>query len=155
MAWDVAAYGITVAILTIAVACVIGIVQACRTLRRLDVAVERLARVAEATLLQGKQTVEEARAAIVEARQMMDGYSSLADGARALGEATQLAALGITNMATYCRERLSSFVPHENPDITDIGRSLWQWWRSRRSASESTPDSNHPIGPSADPSQGE
>jgi hypothetical protein len=155
MAWDVAAYGITVAILTIAVACVIGTVQACRLLRRLAATVDRLTVEAEASLLQCKQVAEEAKSAIVEARQMMDGYSSLADGARALGEATQLAALGITNMATYCRDRLSSFVPHENPDITDIGRSLWQWWRSRRSASESTPDSSHPIGPSADPSQGE
>jgi hypothetical protein len=111
MAWDVAAYGITVAVLMIAGACVIGIVKICRSLTRLDLTVERLSRETEASLIQCRQLAEETKEAIVISRHSLQGFSTLAEGAGALGEAAQIAAQTAAHAVAFCRERLASFIP--------------------------------------------
>jgi hypothetical protein len=142
MAWDVAAYGITAAVLMIAAACVIGIVKICRSLTRLDLTVERLSRETEASLIQCRKLAEETKEAIVISRRSLQGFSTLAEGAGALGEAAQIAAQTAAHAVAFCRERLASFIPSaqrhrdqtisEQPELAEIGRS-----------------------PNADPSQGE
>lgn len=164
MAWDVAAYGITAAVLAIAGAFVIGIGRTCRSLRGLDVAVERLSRETEASLIECRQLAEEAREAIVLSKQSMQGFSTFAEGARAIGEAARTAAEAATHITSFYRERFTSPVPdtsekmeqspHYQPDWTDIGRNLWLLWRKRTDRNPSA-DCNRNPGPSADPSQGE
>jgi hypothetical protein len=165
MAWDVAAYGFAVACLTIATACVVGIVRFSRTLRRLDTAIECLGKETEASLIQCKELALEAKETLAASRQSLEGFSSLAEGARALGEAAQSTAQGITKATDFCRERLASFVPvsnehcdHKrsgNSDLSEIGRSLWLLWQKRRSGNEKNLDYSQHPGLSADPSQGE
>lgn len=165
MAWDVAAYGITAAVLMIATACVYGIVQICRSLKRLDTAIERLGKETEASLLQCKELAEEAKETVAASRHSLQGFSLLAEGARAIGEAAMSTAQGITKATELCRERLASLVPaaaehsdHNrsgNPDLSEIGRSLWQLWKKRKSENELPLDGSQQSGLSADPSQGE
>jgi hypothetical protein len=141
MAWDVAAYGVTVAVLMIAIACVIGIVRICRSLSRLDLTVERLSRETEASLMQCRLLAEETKEVIVISRHSLQGFSTLAEGAGALGEAAQTAAQTVAHAAAFCRERLASFIPSapnhrdqtnsEQPDLSEIGRSLWLLWNRR------------------------
>lgn len=165
MAWDIAAYGITAGILTITIGCVIGIVQICRSLRRLDQTVERLGRDMEASLLQCREVAEEAKEVLADSRHSLQGFSSFAEGARALGEATQSAAKGITDATVFCRERIASYIPSssEHPDrkpsdhldFSEIGRSLWLLWKKRKSGSELNSDCCQHSGPSADHNRGE
>jgi hypothetical protein len=152
MAWDIAAYGVTVAVLTIAVACVIGMVRTCRSLRGLDVAVERLSRETEASLIECKLLAEEAKEAIVLSKQRMQSFTTFAEGAQAIGEAAKTAAEAAAYVTSFYRERLTS--PINQPDWTDIGRNLWLLWR-RRTDRKPSSDCNCNPGPSADPSQGE
>jgi hypothetical protein len=162
MAWDVAAYGIAAAVLAIAAACVIGIVKICRSLRRLDLAVEALGKETEAALRECGLLAEEARAAIAVSRQSLQGFAALAEGARALGEAVQTTAQTAVHVTALCRERLLSVIPatsehrhhtgNEPPDLSEIGRSLWSWWKRRSSFESNSPESCQNPGPSADPS---
>jgi hypothetical protein len=165
MAWDVAAYGITLAVLAIAAACVIGIARFCLSLRRLDAAVKVLGVETEASLLQCRQMAIEAKAAIADSRQSLQGFVTLAEGARALGEAVHTAAQTAAHVTAFYRDRLISSIPVssvppdpaacELPELTDIGRSLWSLWK-RRSGIDRTPSDNcQNSGTSADPSQGE
>lgn len=165
MAWHVAAYGITVAILMIAAAFVIGVKEACRSFRHLDATVDHLAKDTEETLQQCKQLAEEAKAAIVVVREGVEGFSTLAEGARALGEAAQEAAQGITSATALCRDRLSAVVTvtseyreklaADNPKASVVAHHLWKWWINRSAVSGTKSDSCKPSGPNADPSQGE
>ncbi|WP_373229391.1 hypothetical protein [Cohnella sp.] len=166
MAWDLAAYGIMTASLTIAAAFVIGIVQICRSLRRLDTALGRLGKETEASLLQCKELAEEAKETIAASRQSLQGFSSLAEGARALGEAAQSTAQGIAKATALCRERLASIIPAStehcdhnkasgNSDLSEISRILWLLWKKRRSENEPNFDCSRHSGLGADPSQGE
>jgi hypothetical protein len=152
MAWDVAAYGVTVAVLTIAVAFIIGLVRICQSLRGLDAAVERLSRETEASLIECRQRAEEAKEAILLSKQCLQSFSTFAEGARAIGEAAMTAVEATVHVIASYRERLAT--PINQPDWTDIGRSLWLLWR-RRSDQKPSSDCNRNPGPSADPSQGE
>jgi hypothetical protein len=152
MAWDVAAYSVTVAVLTIAVAFIIGIVRTCRSLRGLDIAVERLSRETEASLIECRQLAEEANETIILSKQCIQSISTFAEGARAIGEAAKKAAEAAAHITSSYRERLAT--PINQPDWTDIGRSLWLLWR-RRTDRKPSSDCNCNPGPSADPSQGE
>lgn len=165
MAWDVAAYGITLAVLMIAAACVIGIVQLCRSLRRLDSAIVRFEKETEASLRQCTELAAEAKETIAASRQFMEGFTLLAEGARVLGEAVHSTAEGITKATEFCRERLVPFAetstescdhkPNGFADLSEIGRSLWRLWKKQKSGSERNPDSPQQSGLSADQTQGE
>ncbi len=164
MAWDVAAYGITAAVLAIAAALVAGIVRICRSLKHLDRAVEVLSRESETSLRHCRELADEARAAIVVSKQSLQGFATLAEGARALGEAVQSAAQAAAHITAFCRERLTSPMPAtsehrdqaacEMPELTEIGRSLWSLWK-RKTGKAQTSDCRESSGQSADPSQGE
>jgi hypothetical protein len=161
MAWDVAAYGITIAVLAIAAACVIGIARICLSLRRLDAAVKVLGERTEASLLQCRQLAVGATSAIADARQSLQGFSTLAEGARTLGEAVQSAGQAVARVTAFYRDHLSPSNPAspeprdpsacEQPELTDIGRSLWSLWK-RRAGKDRPSDSFQSPGPSADPS---
>jgi hypothetical protein len=161
MAWDVAAYGITIAVLAIAAACVIGIARICLSLRRLDAAVKVLGERTEASLLQCRQLAVDATSAIADARQSLQGFSTLAEGARTLGEAVQSAGQAVARVTAFYRDHLSPSNPAspeprdpsacEQPELTDIGRSLWSLWK-RRAGKDRPSDSFQSPGPNADPS---
>ncbi|MCD9023186.1 hypothetical protein [Cohnella silvisoli] len=166
MAWDIAAYGITAAVLAIAAACVIGIAKICRSLSRLDATVKVLGKETEVSLRQCAKLADEASDAIAVSRQSLQGFATLAEGARALGEAVQAAAQTAAHVTVLCRERLTSLspVPSEHrdqtacelPDLTELGRNLWSLWRRRTGNGQSSSEScQSSPGPSADPSQGE
>ena len=99
MAWEIAAYGVATAVLAIAAACVFGIIRICRTLKRLETTVERLSQESEASLKACRLLADEAQSMISGARRSMAGFSSLSEGARALGEAAHQAAR--TGIAIY------------------------------------------------------
>jgi hypothetical protein len=141
MAWDVAAYGITIAVLAIAAACIMGIARICLSLRHLDAAVKALGEQTEASLLQCRQLAAEATSAVADARQSLQGFSTLAEGARTLGEAVQSVAQAAARVTAFYRDRLTPSnpvtpEPHdsstcEQPELTDIGRSLLSLWKRR------------------------
>jgi hypothetical protein len=164
MAWEVTAYGITAAVLVIAVASVFGIVRVCRSLRGLDRAVERLGSESEASLLVCRQLAEEARSAVAASKQSLQGFSALAEGARALGEAVQTAAQTAAHATAICREHLASFVPSSTSDKeelrtygspwADASRALRKLWRAHSESKEPSSECRDCSGPSAEPSQG-
>jgi uncharacterized protein YoxC len=141
MAWDVAAYAITIAVLAIGAACIMGIVRICQSLRHLDDAVKALGEQTEASLLQCTKLAAEATSAIADARQSFQGLSTFTEGARSLGEAVQSAAQAVARVTAYYRDRLTPsnrFSPEtrdpsacEQPELTDIGRSLLSLWKRR------------------------
>lgn len=164
MAWEMAGYGIAVAVLVVAVAIVIGIMRMIRSLRCLDDAVANIAKEAEASLQQCRQLAEEAKEAIVDSRQSLRGFVTIAEGARALGEAAQTAAQTAVHVTGLYREYLTapfhslSDTPDqkagEMPDLIVIGRKLWSMLKSH-SGKEHSSDSCQSPGSGADPSEGE
>ncbi|BBI34883.1 hypothetical protein [Cohnella abietis] len=166
MAWDVAAYGITVAVLTIAVAGVVGLIMLIRSFRRLEQVVRALGKETEVSLRQCRQLADEAKLAIAESRKSLQGFSSLAEGARAVGDAVQAAAQTAVHVTSLYRECLTApFQPLSGdsddgdgdgsiPDLTQIGRKLWASWK-RRSDNDHPSDCCEGSGLNAYPSQGE
>ena len=164
MAWDVTAYGIAFAVMAIAAACVLGIVQVCRSLARVVIAVERLSRGTEEAMVECRKLADEAADAVRAGRHNLQGFASLAEGARALGEAAHTAAQSGSQVTAIWRDRVSSpsAAASERPeqaacrqqDWMQIGRTLWQLWQ-RRAGDLEQADCKRNSGPSADASQGE
>jgi hypothetical protein len=164
MAWDVTAYGIAFAVTAIAAACVWGIVEACRSLRRMAASAERLSRETEAALTECRQLAEETAAAVRVGRRNIEGFAALAEGARVLGEAAQTAAHTVSHVAGIWKERAGSHIAagtecqdqegHKPQDWVQLGRTLWQFWKKRSDGPGHT-DCFPNSGQSADPSQGE
>ncbi|KIL37253.1 hypothetical protein SD71_00605 [Cohnella kolymensis] len=164
MAWDVTAYGIAFAVIAIAAACVWGIVEACRLLKRIAGNVETLSRETEAALTECRQLAEEAAGAVRAGRRNIEGFAALAEGARVLGEAAQAAAHSVSQVAGIWKHRAGSGIAAaeereddnglQAQDWIQLGRNIRQLWKKRtggRGPADCLPNS----GPSADPSQGE
>ena len=169
MAWDWAAYGIALAVLTIAAAFVFGMLRISRSLQRLDRTVARVSIEAEATLLQCRHLANETREAIVISRQSLQGFVTLAEGARALGEAVQTAAQTAVHVTTLCRDSLiypchagSSSLVDDGQDsiqggtgsLAELGPVLWSLLK-RSFGRTASSDSSKSPGTGADPSEGE
>lgn len=161
MAWELAGYGVTAAVVVIAAAFLYGVVNVVRSLRRLDQYVAKLSREAETSLQGCSRLAEEASEAIQVSRQSLQGFASLAEGARALGEAVQTAAQTAVHVTELYREILTSPIrsasddrdrgERETPNLSELGRRLWMMWKR---AEGRTGSSRNP-GTSADPSEGE
>lgn len=164
MAWDVTAYGITLAVLAIAAACVLGIVQCCRSLARIAASVERLSREAETALTECRKLADEAGAAVRAGRHSLKGFASLAEGARVLGEAAHTAAQSVSQVTAIWRDRVASPIAAASDrqeqsgcrqqEWMQIGSTLWQLWK-RRAGDREQADCVTNSGRSADPSLGE
>lgn len=141
MAWELAGYSVAAAVLIVALSVLYGIVKLARSLRRLDHAVMNLSKEAEASLRQCSRLAEETSEAISVSRQSLQGFATLAEGARALGEAVQSAAQAAVQVTELYREKLTAPLQScadkrdekagETPDLMDIGRRMWSMWKQR------------------------
>jgi len=168
MAWDWAAYGIALAVLTIAAAFVFGMIRISRSLQRLDRTVARVSIEAEATLLQCRHLANEAREAIVISNKSLQGFATLAEGARALGEAVQTAAQTAVHVTALCRDSLTApcraasspsedshhSIQGDSASLAELCRTLWSLWK-RGIGRDASSDNCRSPGPGADPSEGE
>lgn len=164
MAWEWAGYALFAAVIVVAAAVTIGIVSVTRSLRRLDSAVAKVSEEAKLSLQQCRKLAEEAREAVAVSRRSLQGFSTLAEGARALGEAVQTVAQTAVHVTEQYRDCLiSPFRSTEDHDEqsaddaldhTDLLRKLWSLWK-RRFGNEPSVDCNQNPGTSADPSRGE
>ncbi|WP_123039702.1 hypothetical protein [Cohnella candidum] len=140
MAWDVAAYAVAAA--AIAAAVVIGAIawRLARALRRWDRMALRLAAKTSFALEEYARLAEEARETAAACRDSIAGFSRLAEGARAVGEAAETAAQAAVSAAAFWHDRLT--LRHQNgegdgeasdpePDVAGIVRRLWQSIRER------------------------
>ncbi|RED65561.1 hypothetical protein [Cohnella lupini] len=165
MAWDIAAYAIAVAVLTVAAALTIGIVKVARSLALLEHTIANVGREAEVSLSQCKELAGEAREAIAASKRKLQGFATLAEGARALGDAAQAAAQAAVSVTELYRECLTAPFQatsgnrdrqSDDLDLADIGRRIWTMWRKRSDKEQEQPsDSCRQPRPSADPSEGE
>jgi len=160
MAWNLAAYAIALAVLLTAGALMALLWRLNRMLGRWDREAERLARQADLALAAYAQLAEEATGAAVVCRQTMSGFSRLAEGARAVGEAAESAAMAAVHAAEYWRDRLialrtaeagaASEMPGPIDYFRDLGRRLFT-----RFAEDSGSGSGNRPGSGADHRSGE
>ncbi|TFE31554.1 hypothetical protein [Cohnella luojiensis] len=165
MAWDLAAYGITFGVMAIAMAFVMAVLTISRSLRRLDRAVAQVSKEAELSMQHCRQLADEARETIAASKKSLEGFATLAEGARALGEAVQTAAQTAVHVTDLYRECLispfqasSGFREEKidrSSDLMDMGRKLWSMWKNRPDGKGSPANNCHNPEPSADPSRGE
>ncbi|MFC5703818.1 hypothetical protein ACFPVX_21235 [Cohnella faecalis] len=106
MAWDVAAYAIALAAIVIAAAVAIGAAAAHRSLRRLEKTAQRLEINAAEALAECREFAFEARTAAASCKAGLQGFQTLAEGARALGTAAGNAAHTATRLTAAWHDRL-------------------------------------------------
>lgn len=141
MVWEWAAYMAIAAGVAFVAAIVAAAVAIWRLLRRWDASIERLDREAEATLRQWRKLGQEASETVELCRRSLQGFESLAEGGRSLGEAAQTIARTASRTAIQWTERVSDKLAEteerqmrrleEALDWTDVGLHLWNAWRRR------------------------
>jgi len=161
MAWDLAAYAITLAVLLAAGMLVALMWQANRTLRRWDRMAEQLTHRTEGAIEAYARLAEEACETAAGCNRTLSGFSRLAEGARAMGDAAETAAIAATHTAAYWHERLTSVQAAEGggpavgfPGLIDYLRGLGRRLATRHSADPAPEDSGRPEA-SADYHSGE
>lgn len=125
MAWELAAYAIMIAVLAAAGVFIAAVLRLDRTLRRWDRTVNRLAGKADSVFDAYVILANEARETAEACRQAIGGFSRLADGARAIGEAAESAAQAAASAAWYWRERIASLLPRETDEDAEWGPAYW------------------------------
>jgi len=160
MAWDLAAYAITFAVLLSAGALFALMWRLNRMLGRWDRAAQRLARQADTAIEAYVRLAEESTETAVVCRQTMSGFSRLAEGARAIGEAAESAAMAAVHAAEYWHDRLIMLrsadddAEVEVPGLIDYARDLGRRMIARFTMDSGT-DARRQPGSSADPRSGE
>ncbi len=130
MAWNLAAYAIALAVLLTAGVLMALLWRLHRILGRWDRTAERLARQADQALVTYVRLAEEATETAAVCRQTMSGFSRLAEGARAVGEAAESAAMAAVHAAEYWHDRLIALRTAEDgtaaevPGLIDYFRDL-------------------------------
>jgi hypothetical protein len=139
MAWQVAGYGIAAAAVAVAAAIVFALASLSRSVRRLERAAEAVGKEAEVSLRQCGSLAEEARETLALSRRSLEGFASLAEGARAMGEAVHAAAKTTARLTELYRDCLSAPFQSasgeskagEGAELSELGRMLWSLWKSR------------------------
>ncbi|MFC4596767.1 hypothetical protein [Cohnella hongkongensis] len=156
MAWQVAGYGIAAAAVAIAAAVVWALVSFSTSVRRLEWTAANVGREAEASLRRCGRLAQEAAETLALSRQGLEGFVTLAEGARAMGEAVHAAARTTVRLTELYRDCLSAPFRSESgespsagkPEPFELGRMLWSLWQGRsdtvRSSSvgRQTPDAD-------------
>lgn len=160
MAWNLAAYALALAVLLTAGALLALLWRLNRMLGRWDRTAERLARQADQALEAYVRLAEEATGTAAACRQTMSGFSRLAEGARAVGEAAESAAMAAVHAAEYWHDRLVSLRTSDGgstvevPGLVDYFRDLGRRIFARLSADSGSSDGFRP-GTGADHRSGE
>jgi len=147
MAWQAAGYALAAAVLLAAAAFAIAMVSAMKTIRRLDRVAAAVGKEAEETLRRCASLAEEAGEAIALSKRGLEGFASLAEGARAIGESARTVAAAAIRVAELYRDVLSApFQTEEREressaegtDAPELGRTLWallQRWLTEKGRS--------------------
>jgi len=163
MAWQLAGYAIAAGAAAVAAAIVYGTISLSRSVRRLERAATAASKEAEISLRSCGSLAEEARETLALARHGLEGFASLAEGVRALGEAVQTAAATAVRLTEAYGDALSApFRPSpderqsgERPEIADLARKLWFAWRNRQSSGRTPSDARPGPEANAEHSEGE
>jgi len=141
MAWQVAGYAVAAAVLVAAAAIAIVCASAAKAIRRLDRSAVAVSREAEHSLRRCAELADEAGEAIALSKRGLEGFASLAEGARAVGEAGRTVADAAIRVTELYRERLSAPLRYgdcdgedrdrSGTDAQELGRRLWSAWLGR------------------------
>ncbi|WP_276356410.1 hypothetical protein [Cohnella caldifontis] len=118
MAWEAAGYAAAMAFVVTAFCMTALALKAIRTLSRVERHIDRLAGKADNALDQHAKLAQEACEAAVEARRSLEGFARFAEGARAVGQAAESAALAAASTVSRWRDRISSWAPGTSADPT-------------------------------------
>ncbi|MFB9278172.1 hypothetical protein [Cohnella cellulosilytica] len=163
MAWQVAGYGVAAAALAVAAAIVFAMASLSRSVRRLERTADAVGKEAEASLRRCGSLAEEARETLAVTREGLEGFASLAEGARALGEAVHTAAkttVRLTELYRDClaapfRQTAGEEQAGEAAEPVEWVRLLRSVWKSRRDRSRSSSAECRSPETGADQSEGE
>ncbi len=111
MAWEAAGFAAALAFLAAAGFIAYAAFRIGRALARWDHTAERLARKADAALDEYIRLAQQTRETAESACRSIEGFSRLADGARAVGDAAESAALAAVHAAYAWRDRFASWMP--------------------------------------------
>ncbi|MFC4306004.1 hypothetical protein [Cohnella boryungensis] len=139
MAWQAAGYGIAASAVAVAIALVFALASLTRAARRIDEAAAAVSKEAEAALRSCVKLADEARETIALTRHGAEGFSALAEGARAWGEASRHAAGAAIQLTERYRDFLSAPFRSaasqrqrdEDAPVAEICRKLWTMWKRR------------------------
>lgn len=141
MAWEITAYAIAMSVLVVAVAAVIGVVRAVRTLGNAERTMARVGGEAELSLRKLRELTEEATAITRSGKETFESIAAFAEGARALGEAAQAAGEAATRVSSFWRDRLilrkeqepgaEEEKASERTDWQSVLKQLLEIWRNR------------------------
>lgn len=160
MAWTLAAYAVAVAVLLTAGALLALLWRLNRLLGRWDRMAERLAKQADQALEAYGRLADEAAETAAACRQTMSGFSRLAEGARAVGDAAESAAMAAVHAAEYWHDRLIALRTSDGeaaagmPGLIDYFRDLGRRIFARLADDTDSGDDRRP-GSGADHGTGE
>lgn len=160
MAWEIAGYVVSLAILLIAGAATTVLWRLNSRLRQWDRQAARLAQQAEAAVSAYTRLAEEAIATAEQCRRTMRGFSRLSEGAEAVGKAAETVAMTAADAALYWCDRLTAMrtsgqrTAAEWTGLVDYFADLGRRLLARLSDDASTRDDIH-SGTSADNRTGE